>query len=147
MNANVVVSIRRWYRTWKKDENINLELQNRIWYIRWLPSVIREWLQMEHNNRNFLQVRNDKMRTAQHSVCTWRNYMIQINRTCNTYEKEQGKWFPYKVDNVMPTRDVDAWETNAKALFNRFSNHGYQLIKFIDNWSNALKMKTEALRH
>jgi hypothetical protein len=52
--------------------------------------------------------------------------MIQMNRTCNTYEKQQGKRFPYEVDNVMPTTDLDAWETNAKAL----SNRGCQLIEF-----------------
>jgi hypothetical protein len=35
------------------------------------------------------------------------------------YEKEQEKRFAYEVDNVMPTTDRDAWETNAKALFNK----------------------------
>jgi hypothetical protein len=54
--------------------------------------------------------------------------MIQIN-TWSTYEKEQGKRFVYEVKNVMPTMDRDAWETNAKALFNKNSNRGYQLIE------------------
>jgi hypothetical protein len=53
-----------------------------------------------------------------------------MNRTCNTYEKQQGKRFPYEVDNVMPTTDLDAWETNAKALFNKLSNRGCQLIEY-----------------
>jgi hypothetical protein len=35
----------------------------------------------------------------------------------------------YEVENVMPTTDRDAWETNAKALFNNIFNRGYQLIE------------------
>jgi hypothetical protein len=55
--------------------------------------------------------------------------MIQINRTWNTYEKEQGKRFVYEVENVMPMTDHDARETNAKALFNKIFNRGYQFIE------------------
>jgi hypothetical protein len=63
---------------------------------------------MEENSHNILEFRKATMRTGHHSICTCRNDMIQINRTWNTYEKEQGKRFVYEVENVMPTTDRDA---------------------------------------
>jgi hypothetical protein len=54
--------------------------------------------------------------------------MIQKNCTWNTYEKEHVKRFAYEADNVMPMTDRDAWETNAKALFNKISKQSNKLI-------------------
>jgi hypothetical protein len=46
----------------------------------------------------------------------------------NAYEEQQGQQFAYEDNTVMVMTDRGAWESNAKALFNKISNRRYQLI-------------------
>jgi hypothetical protein len=53
------------------------------------------------------------------------------------YEDQQGQCFAYEDNTVMVMTDRGTWESSVKALFNKISNHRYQLILENENGSNV----------